>query len=348
MGYTHFILLLAFFTLTYIFVALARRYALAKHIIDIPNARSSHHMPTPRGGGIAVAAAFAIACAVLPWAGYEYDIGVWTMFGCAIVIAIVGWVDDHRSLPVGARLVVHVAAATIFLYVVGGLSVVMLGDDLVAIGAVGSLLAGLWITWSTNLFNFMDGSDGIAGVQALFVFIASAFLFLTLGADRIAWITMVLAAAVAAFLMWNWPPAKIFMGDVCSGFLGFLLIVLPLVDQALVPYELLPWLSLNILFIIDATATLVRRALRGEKIVVAHRTHLYQRMIQAGLSHGQVAVGTVVINVCIVLPTVLYMHFIPSSQIAATLLLWTAGVIGWILAIRKFEARAIARLTGAR
>ena len=208
---------------------LVRRHALHNALLDIPNMRSSHAAPTPRGGGLAIVAAFLGAVAWLISAKLlRIDVAIVLVFGGGAV-ALGGYLDDRKSLPASTRLCIQIVAAIFAVAVLGGIAEQTLARfGLHGIWA-GRLLAFVALIWLTNLFNFMDGIDGIAGSEAIFVAGAGAVINCAHGGDSgLTAAMMVLGAATLGFLVWNWPPARIFMGDVGSGFLGFNLGVLAL------------------------------------------------------------------------------------------------------------------------
>lgn len=246
--------------------------AAARHLADHPNERSLHAAPIPRTGGIAVMCGFAAGAALIGTQG--------TVVALALALALLSLIDDWRGLPVALRFGAHLMAA----------------------GALLALLAPpwpLWVTaivavlivWMTNLYNFMDGSDGLAGGMALFGFGAYALAAWLGGAPALALLCAVLAAAAAAFLLFNFHPARVFLGDSGSIPLGFLAAALGIVGQM---RDLWPaWFPLLVFspFIVDASVTLARRLLAGERIWVAHRKHYYQRMVRIGWGHARVALG---------------------------------------------------------
>ncbi|MEK6748706.1 MAG: glycosyltransferase family 4 protein [Pseudomonadota bacterium] len=291
-------------------VAMAMRYALAKSLIDIPNARSSHKMPTPRGGGVGVVLGF-IAVGVIVAALYPQDSLFYVGYISALIVAAVGWLDDRRSLSALTRLGTHTFAAVLVIFAADGLAQIHVGEFVLSLGMPGALCVVLWLVWSTNLFNFMDGSDGLAAQQGIFVLFTMGLMNLGSGNSELAMLMLGTAAALGAFVRWNWAPAKIFMGDVGSGFLGFLLVALAVLGEYRGAMGLAMGLLLNVLFVVDATGTLLRRIFNRENIVVAHRKHLYQRMIQVGLTHGQVAAGAIAINVLFVLPVAVVAYLVP-------------------------------------
>jgi Fuc2NAc and GlcNAc transferase len=167
------------------------------------------------------------------------------------------------------------------------------------LGVAGTILGAVGIAWLTNLYNFMDGIDGIAGGEALAAGTAGGALLMAAGAPGLGAAALLLAAASAGFLAWNWPPAKIFMGDVGSGFLGFAFCVLAVLSERSGAVPLAVWMMLLGVFVFDATATLLRRVLNGEHFFEAHRRHAYQRAVQSGLSHGRVSGGVLAVNLAL-------------------------------------------------
>jgi Fuc2NAc and GlcNAc transferase len=265
---------------------LVRRHALRHAIMDIPNIRSSHSVPTPRGGGLAIVAAFLSAVATLTYAGLlQINVALVLIVGGG-AIAATGYLDDRKSLPASVRICVHIIAATMAVFIVGGIT----QQTLISVGLqgvwAGGLLAVVALTWSTNLFNFMDGIDGIAASEAVFVAGAGAFLNWRHGGDFGMTAAMfVLAAATMGFLLWNWPPARIFMGDVGSGFLGFTLAVLGLSASRHSAIAIEVWVILSGVFLVDSTVTLLTRIVRGDRWLEAHRLHAYQNLASRWQAH---------------------------------------------------------------
>ena len=241
-----------------------REYALRRGVSDIPNERSLHSVPTPRGGGLAIAVTFFTATAVLAWEQLIPSNLAWALIGGGGLVSWIGWRDDRHHVAIQWRLLVHVAAAAWALFWLGGVEI--LGDRNLpaAFTWLSWALAALGIVWATNLYNFMDGSDGLAGAQALCAACAAGFLLCLNGAFGIALTAFSLAAASAGFLVWNWPRARIFMGDVGSGLLGFTFAVLALGTEQSGTLPFMIWLLLLAIFILDASYTLIRvRAVSG-------------------------------------------------------------------------------------
>lgn len=290
------------FASTYILTALLRRYALSKSLIDIPNDRSSHSIPTPRGGGVAIVVSFLAALCLL-FVGGLISVDLFLSgVGAGTLVAVIGFMDDHGHIAARWRLLGHFAAAAWALYWLGGLPPVHTFGQVINLGWTGSVLAAFYLVWMLNLYNFMDGIDGIAGVQAVTVCLGVCVLY-GLGAyDYLLWPPLLLAASVGGFLVWNFPSARIFMGDAGSGFLGLILGILTL-QAAWVSFDLF-WGGLILLgvFIVDATFTLLRRLLRGEKVYEAHRSHAYQFASRQYGKHWPVTVTVGLINLLWLLP----------------------------------------------
>lgn len=278
---------------------LVRRYALARAILDMPNARSSHTIPTPRGGGLSIAIVWLLSLVVFFWLGV-INVRVLAAFaGGSALVALVGWLDDRRDLRARTRLACQLAAAIWLVVWVGAPTELHLGAMEIPLGPAGFMVTVLGVIWFINLFNFMDGIDGIAGVESLIGGVACGVMLLLGSAGDLAALAFALAFAAGGFLVWNWPPAKIFMGDVSSGMLGYVFAGLIVAGDTLahIPAPLL--VVLFGVFVCDATYTLVRRLLRGERVYEAHRSHMYQRLVQAGWSHRAVTTLTLVINVAL-------------------------------------------------
>ena len=280
-------LLLAF--ISFMGVYLIRRYAERRQIMDHPNERSSHSMPTPRGGGLAIVL---IVMGAGGWSASEAGLDrslVYLISGA--VIAWLGWRDDVHSLSPRVRFTVQGLVAAVSIYGLGYFKFVtipLFGE--LYLGWVGILITFLWIVGLTNAYNFMDGIDGIAGGVALAAALGWMMLAFNMQNGFVFWVSLAVAAGSLGFLFHNWSPAKIFMGDVASTFLGYTFAVLPLLsaDQggdALMLGTLLMWT-----FIMDAGVTFIRRALKREQLFSAHRTHLYQRLVIGGYKHATISV----------------------------------------------------------
>lgn len=283
-----------------------RRYALARSIIDIPNARSSHTVPTPRGGGVAIVASFLLALPLAAVSGLASWSVVVALLGAGAGIALLGFLDDHGHIAARWRLLGHFVGAIWALFWLGGLPPLSLFGMSFDLGWLGHALAALYLVWLLNLYNFMDGIDGIASLEAICVCIGGALLFVLSGHADEAALPLLMAAAVAGFLFWNFPPARIFMGDAGSGFLGVSLGILSLQAAWVAPQLLWSWLILLGVFVVDATFTLLRRLLRGDKVYEAHRSHAYQYASRRFGRHLPVTLAVGAINLLWLLPIALW------------------------------------------
>lgn len=295
-------LMLAVFGLSLLLTWSLRRYALARSLMDVPNYRSSHSVPTPRGGGVAIVVSFLTAAPFLyfftdmPW---SYILALW---GAGGLIAVIGFLDDHGHVAARWRLLTHFAASIWALLWMRGLPPVqLLGVDF-ELSWLGHVLAVFYLVWMLNLYNFMDGIDGIASVQAVTVCLGACVIYWLTGNVSLIWPAMLLVTAVLGFLYWNLPPARIFMGDAGSGFLGLVLGMLSVQAAWKSPKFLWVWLILLGVFIVDATFTLIRRLLRGDKVYEAHRSHAYQFASRQFGQHLPVTLTVLTINVLWLLP----------------------------------------------
>jgi UDP-N-acetylmuramyl pentapeptide phosphotransferase/UDP-N-acetylglucosamine-1-phosphate transferase len=266
-----------------------------RRILDRPNARSSHSMPTPRGGGIAVMGVLLPCWAVLAATGNASPALFAIVVGAA-GLAAVSWLDDLYGLSPGLRLLAHAAAVAL------GLAALPLpdlpGDSRLLVTAYLLAAGAAWLWW-LNLFNFMDGIDGLAGSEAAAIAVGIQLLCLTsLTQPQTAPLAAAVLGAALGFLLWNWAPARIFLGDVGSvplGYaLGYLLLSLAIAGQ---------WRAAAILplyFIADATITLLRRLLCGERVWQAHRSHFYQQAVRRGRSHAAVVVRVLIADLLLI------------------------------------------------
>jgi len=282
---------------SWVLTGLLRRYAIARCLLDVPNNRSSHTSPTPRGGGISIVLTFLAGLALL-WLLSFLDTAVFIgLSGAGVMVAVIGFIDDHGHIAARWRLLGHFSAASWLVFCIGGLPIFTLYGFVVDSGLIGDVLIVVALVWLLNLYNFMDGIDGIAGVEALSSTLAVALISSFVFEDQeMAILNLLMFASVTGFLIWNFPPAKIFMGDAGSGFLGLMLGALALYSVRIEAVMLLVWLILLGVFIVDATFTLLRRLLRGDKIYEAHRSHAYQFASRKFGDHRVVTLLVLVIN----------------------------------------------------
>lgn len=316
---------------TFLLTNVMRSLSLRHRILDIPNARSSHQIPTPRGGGVAIVTVFLLSLSTLvlmhktPW-----DLSV-ALLGGGFMIALLGYLDDLYQIKNSYRLSLHFAASLWALYFIGGFPIIDVGIAHIVNPKVGFFLGLLGIVWSINFYNFMDGIDGLAGMQGLFMAISASVLLSYLGVSAISLVFALVAATLLGFTILNFPPAKIFLGDVGSGFLGFVFAVLSIycAKQLLLPLNF--WLILSGVFLWDATFTLFYRIGKGDRWYQAHREHAYQALILRGLSHQQVTLGILGFNVLVLLPLSVAALFKPAHSFYFMLFSTSLIFILWVL-----------------
>ncbi|MCK9208045.1 MAG: glycosyltransferase family 4 protein [Salinivirgaceae bacterium] len=305
------IALLSSIGLTY----LVRQLALKKNIIDKPNERSSHTIPTPRGGGLAIVIVWFTGLAYLFWIG-QLEQNLFFALLAGLVLAMVSLLDDIFDLKPLIRVFAQSISAIGALYFLGGIHLFP-GIYSQSLFWVLNLGAFIGIIWFINLYNFLDGIDGYVSQEAILV---AAGMLLIIGNFSLG----LLIASVAGFLVWNWPKAKIFMGDVGSTQLGFVLVVLGIYFHNTYEFNVANWLLLTSLFWFDATLTLYRRWRNKERLSVAHRKHAYQRLAQGGFSHLKVDLLAIGMNVFLI-GLVLLNHYYLKQGIV--LLLIVIGVL---------------------
>lgn len=289
--------LLALFLLASIALTGAyRRIALRASILDIPVSRSAHSSPVPLGGGVVIVVLFLL--------GVSHYVNVqllsfsegMALFG-ALAVGVVGLLDDIKEIKISVRILLQLAAAMWSLWWLGGIP---------AIDALWWTLEPSWflnivgviaLVWLLNLYNFMDGIDGIAGIELVFVNVMSLIFVIDSGTSSVFLLSQLLLVLAIGFLVWNWAPAKIFMGDVGSGFIGFTLGIIAIMSLQQHSMTVWTWVILLGVFITDATMTLVRRFVVGEKWYLGHASHAYQKAAKRFNSHSKVSIAVTVINV---------------------------------------------------
>lgn len=290
---------------SFLCVGYIKQIAMKRCWFDIPNTRSLHHKVKPRGGGLPIVILFFLFASY--WFLRHEMVATFflpLLLGGGLVAAI-GFYDDLYSLSAWWRLLGQCIAGSIVIYFMGGLEILQVGAWYVQLGRWGALFTLLAIVWLTNLYNFMDGMDGLAASEAIFVSLAAGLCSHQAGVEDLVGIYLAFAALLSGFLIWNWAPAKIFLGDVGSSFIGFIFSTLVIVSANANHLTLAVWMILLGVFLVDATYTLLHRLIRGEKIYQAHRSHAYQKASKYLNSHAKVVVMIQCINLAWLLPLAL-------------------------------------------
>ena len=288
-GAAEYVLLGCAFLVSLLGTKLVYRYALRRGILDVPNERSLHESPLPSGGGMPLALVWG---GTLVWLAATAELAPTEVLAlaAALPIALMGWVDDRRNLSRAFRFGTQIVCATWAVVWLRGMPDVQLGAGSLNLGILGGVLSVVFLVWVTNLYNFMDGSDGLACTQGVLGGAFAAVILFLNGLGGLGLAAAVLSLGSLAFLRWNWPPAQIFLGDVGSNLLGFAFGALVLAGERRAGLGLLLVMPF-LVFGVDASVTLLRRVMQGERIVDAHRTHAYQRLIERGWSHRTVAMA---------------------------------------------------------
>jgi len=315
--------------LSFFLTEICRRYSLKNNFLDIPNVRSSHICPTPRGGGISIACLFLVIVAISNLISHDVTLA---FMGAGFLVALVGFLDDKAHIAARWRLLFHFVAALWALYYLGEIPEFQLLNYTFSLGWFGIAIAAILLVWMLNLFNFMDGIDGIAAAEAIFVACGSAFFSYLNGLEGLLFISLVLASSTMGFLLLNWFPAKIFLGDVGSGFLGLMLGMIAYAN-IVEGGSIWIWVTLLGVFLVDSGITLLRRILRGDNWYEAHCNHAYQHAARKW-GHKRVTVATILINLCWLFPMAYLVCLDKNNAVLLTLIAYTPLII----MVLKFKA----------
>src|SRR3989338_530486 len=316
------------FALSLLFTFLVRQFSLKKNIVDVPNQRSSHALPTPRGGGLVFVFLFYTVVFILYFTHF-IQLKIFMSLLGGVPIAVIGYCDDVLSVNALWRATIHLLSAIWSIAWLHGVSFLNFNGHIFYAPVLCSILAVFITVWFVNLYNFMDGIDGLAGMEAVFVSFVAGCILISHGFYAISFICFALTFSVLGFLFFNWPPAKIFMGDVGSGFLGFIFADLMWITNNYHQLSFPFWWILLSVFIGDASYTLIYRMIQKKNWKQAHREHAYQRLTQAGVTHKHMTLSIFVINLLICLPAVdIYSHL--HNDILMILYFVTIASIFWL------------------
>ncbi len=303
------------FAVSFILTLLVKLVAQKNLLIDIPNERSSHSTPTPTGGGIAIAITWFVAISYLKYIELLNSDLYWALLS-GLIICVISLIDDIYEIKPLPRIIIQTTSAIIALYFIGGLQQLDIGIYVLENELILSLIAVLGIVWFVNLFNFIDGIDGYAASETIFVAISMYFFINNI-------VLLVFATCILGFLPWNWDKAKIFMGDVGSTLLGFTICILAIYYNNIGEFPLINSIILTSLFWFDATITLLKRFINKENLGKAHKKHAYQRIVASGFSHQK----TVIIGMGINLLLFSIVLIIPNSSYALVAFIFACLVL---------------------
>ncbi|MCV6613449.1 MAG: glycosyltransferase family 4 protein [Cellvibrionaceae bacterium] len=310
------VFLITVFAGSYLLSRSVINYALKANMVDVAGHRSSHQGTTPRGGGLAIVIMSLLAGAYLMWLGTLHPALYLLLFAPAGLVALVSFIDDHRHLPKGLRLGLHIIGVSLFLVLSPGLPEISFGNWQQHLGAWWMLpIVFVCMIWLLNLYNFMDGIDGIASVQAL-MYLAGLNGLIWLQTGQLDLLNLAICAAIGGFLCLNWHPAKLFMGDIGACFLGLLLPCLGLYYA--LSYQISLWAPLILLavFIVDATWTLITRMSSGQAWSEPHRSHAYQILSRKWHSHSLVVCAMLTLIAAWLLPLAFLADHYPNWGLA--------------------------------
>ena len=302
---------LAALALAFVLTPLVRGYSIRRGLIDRPGHRRSHARPVARGGGPAIVVS--LVAVTLVWLPLGPLVALFLVG--AVIISLLGWCDDHRPLPVAWRLGIQLFAAIVLVVWLGPVESVHAAGVALESVWIWSPLAVIALVWLMNLFNFMDGSDGLASAQAVISCALFSVAFAVLDEPVASGLAGIAAGAAGGFLFWNWPRASIFLGDSGSLLLGWCVGVLALVGTLSGSISI--WLSFVLVspFAIDATATLCWRLARGERWYTPHTEHAYQYLTRSGWSHRRVLMAWIALNMVLVVPAMALVLWKPQSDL---------------------------------
>jgi Fuc2NAc and GlcNAc transferase len=323
-----------------------RNFSIKNNLYDIPNKRSSHDMPIPKGGGLSIIILLIITTGTLFYFQMISREIMFSIITGLLIVSVIGLIDDYKNLPIFIRLFGYTFAAIIALYFIGGVNSLFESNhnffkccdiNISRFGDMGPFLAVLFILWLTNLYNFMDGADGFAAIQTICVSLFCSFLFYSSDNYALFIIMLCMASSTIGFLYWNWSPAKVFMGDVGSCSIGFFFGLLSIytVKEEMVPISI--WMILLAPFIGDATFTLIKRIIKNEKWYEAHNSHAYQKLFQYGLSHSQLTLGLIIINLLLMWPLAIFAQIYQNYDLYIVLLAYILIWFIWYIAHFKYS-----------
>ena len=331
-------LTIIFIGISVIITAYIRNFSIKNNLLDIPNNRSAHKIPIPNLGGIAIIIPLIFTIVIL----FSYrmigeEIGISMIVGLSLV-AIVGLIDDCKNLSAFARVSMYIITSGVSLYLIGGVKSIPINEYNYYLGDMGYYLGVLFLVWLTNLYNFMDGTDGFAAIETICVSIFCCFLFYSSGNFPFLIIMLCLVSTTVGFLYWNLAPAKIFMGDVGSCTIGFLFGLLSIYTGKTGVFSISVWLILLAPFIADATFTLFKRIINKEKWYEAHNSHAYQKLHQLGMSHCKLAIGLLITNLIVIWPFAYFAHSYKNIEFMMLISSYCILGIVWLMVQYKYKA----------
>lgn len=326
------------YVITSIFITLLiLKISIKNNLFDIPNSRSSHTIPKPKGGGIAIIIPLATTVLIL-FSNEMISVEITKSIVIGLIlITVIGLIDDYYNLSASIRIMAYLVGSGFSLHFIGGLEFISINENTFHLGNIGYFLGVIFLVWLTNLYNFMDGTDGFAATQTISVSIFCFFLFFLSENLPFYIIMLCIASTTIGFLYWNWAPAKIFMGDVGSCTIGFLFGLFCIYTENEGIISISVWTILLAPFIADATFTLIKRIINRERWYEAHNSHAYQKLYQHGFSHNQLALGLFAANIFLIWPLGYIAYTYKQYELLMLVLAYILLVITWFVIQYKYR-----------
>ncbi len=320
--------------LSYLVTGVILKVVKRNKILDHPGSRSLHENPLPRGGGVTVAILVLSCLLVMQFTGVISALEFWAFFLGGVMTFIIGLLDDVRTVSVKIKGMGYLMAALCGVGIIESIQLGNILDEYISI-----VIWGMVITWAINLYNFMDGSDGLAGMQAVLAGSVMICVAYVLNLDLILYLSLVITASSCGFLIYNFPPAKLFMGDSGSCFLGFIFGMTGYYSTRMGLLPLAFWLVLFSVFICDSALTLMMRIVSGEKWYQAHRQHAYQKLILAGHSHRWVLIHFILLFIVLLLPMALLVLRFEKYAVYIVVLCYMLIITLWAIIQYQYKNR---------
>lgn len=311
------------FVMSLVFTSYLIKFSKKNNLLDVPVDRSSHSIPTPKIGGVVIVLSSLCFMISTIFIHNEENTGFEILGLLMLCLGLVAFIDDLKGLNIVIRGISYLLFSTVFVFFYSDFVVL----DLIELVSLFVIVVAMM--WVINLYNFMDGADGLAAIQALIALLPTGVIFFLSGKVELAFLCFVISASTAGFLFWNWPPAKIFMGDVGSCVLGFVIGALAYISYTLDIIPIHIWLILMSVFIVDSTLTLLMRILSGEKWYMAHSSHAYQRYLQMGHNHKQLVSNFLIFDIIVLLPAAWIAYKYPDYKLHMLIIVYIFVSMLW-------------------
>tara|TARA_B100001996_G_C18620955_1_gene577697 strand:+ start:267 stop:1292 length:1026 start_codon:yes stop_codon:yes gene_type:complete len=331
------ILSLVYVITSFIITLLVLKISIKNNLFDIPNSRSSHTIPKPKGGGIGIIIPLATTVLIL-FSNEMISVEITKSIVIGLIfITTIGLIDDYHNLSASIRIIAYLVGSGFSLHLIGGLEFVSINENTFYLGNIGYFFGVIFLVWLTNLYNFMDGTDGFAAIQTICVSLFCFFLFFLSENLPFYIIMLCMASTTIGFLYWNWAPAKIFMGDAGSCTIGFLFGLFCIYTENEEIISITVWAILLAPFIGDATFTLLKRIANSARWYEAHNSHAYQKLYQHGFSHNQLALGLFAANIFLIWPLGYFAYTYEKYELLMLVLTYILTVITWFIIQYKYR-----------